>query len=132
MLHTSKTHDLGVKLQIIKIKSIHSPQMDGENKLSRNKYCPYQLLRDYLAVRRSDKSSSEPFFVFRDRSGVTSHNFRLTLKKSITIAGLDSRLYNSHGLCVGRAIDLFAMGVSVETIKKLGRWWSNAIYTNLR
>ena len=53
----------------------------------------------------------------------------VTLIKRI---GLDSSLYQVHGLRSGRATDLCELGVSVETIKKLGQWRSNAVYTYLR
>ena len=37
-----------------------------------------------------------------------------------------------HGLRAGRAVDLLRMGVSFETIKKLGHWKSNIVYEYLR
>ena len=33
-----------------------------------------------------------------------------------------------HGIRLGHVTDLLNLGVSVETIKKLGRWKSNAVY----
>ena len=41
---------------------------------------------------------------------------------------LDPSLYSCQGVRLGYALDLLDMGLSVETIKKMGRWRSNAIY----
>ena len=46
--------------------------------------------------------------------------------------GLDSRLYNTHSLRTGCALDLLKLGLSVETIKKLGRWKSNTVFMYLK
>ena len=43
-----------------------------------------------------------------------------------------SELYLFHGFQSGRASDLLKLGVSVETIKKLGRWHSNAVFRYLK
>ena len=74
----------------------------------------------------------EPFFVFRDRTPVRPLHFREVLRKSLTNVGLEAHLYCSHGLRTGRSVDLLEMGLSVETIKKLGRWTSNAVYQYLK
>ena len=75
---------------------------------------------------------NEPFFIFRDRSPVKPNNFRSVLKLSLEKAGLNPRLYNSHGFRSGRAVDLLAAGISVETIRKFGRWRSGAVYQYLK
>ena len=135
ILHTSKTHNWGSKPQIIKIASVVShPEINSStaDEIVRYRYCPFQMIKEYLQVRKKFKSDSEQFFVFEDRSRVTATHFRDKLKQSISRIGLDDTLYSGHGLCVGRACDLFLMGLTVETIKKLGRWHSNAVYTYLR
>ena len=45
---------------------------------------------------------------------------------------LNADLYNVHSLRIGHCGDLLKMGVSVETIKKIGRWKSNAVFNYLR
>ena len=64
-LHTSKTHWFSNKPQIIKIST--QLQEDGnhlfQNQTS-NKYCLYQLLRNYVEVRRSCGGQHEHFFYF--------------------------------------------------------------------
>ena len=73
----------------------------------------------------------ENFFVFADRTSVKPNNARKILKNLINDLGLDGNNYLFHGLRGGRAVDLYQMGVSVETIKKLGRWRSSAVYNYL-
>ena len=37
-----------------------------------------------------------------------------------------------HGICAGHACDLLDLGLSVEAIKKIGHWRSNAVYKYLK
>ena len=94
--------------------------------------CPYTLLKDYAQRRGKFFSESEPFFVFADKSPVTQRQVTLVLKSCIKKAGFDETLYTGHGLRVGQTSDLYKIGLSVETIKKMGRWRSNAVYHYLR
>ena len=126
MLRTSKTHGLGSKPQIIKISSSLSHKSDAQ------KFCPFLLLQKYLRIRKKYISQDEQFFIFKDRSPVLLCHFRNILANLIKICKLNPRLYSSHSLRSGRASDLLDLGVSVETIKKLGRWRPSSIYTYLR
>ena len=136
ILRSSKMHTKGRKPQIIKISSNKSNQVEqaDEYLLPSNEsieFCPFELVKNYIAVRKLRKNDTEQFFVFRDRSPVKPHHFRNVLKQAITRIGLNSNLYESRGIRAGRSIDLLKMGLSVETIKKIGRWKSNAVYTYL-
>ena len=95
-------------------------------------YCPYQLLRDYIDIRPKFKNPNEPFFVFSDHSPVSPVQMRNTLKMIIALSGFDESLYNCASFRIGRASDMLKMGISVETIKKIGHWRSNAVFTYLR
>ena len=126
ILRTSKTHWRNKKPQIIKLK---------KEIISRNKskaMCLYNALRHYISIRPSFTSIDEQFFVFRDRSPVKSSMVRSLMRKCIELLGIDHTCYSFHGIRAGRSTDLLNMGVSVETIKKLGRWKSNAVYVYLR
>ena len=46
---------------------------------------------------------------------------RAVLKKILTIAGFDADLYLVHVLRSARACYLLKCGLSIETVKKLGR-----------
>ena len=50
----------------------------------------------------------------------------------LTQAGYNSKLYTFHSERSRRALDLLKLGLSVETIKRLGRWKSNAVFRYLR
>ena len=124
VLFSSKTHNESDKPQIIKIKA--------EGQGSDPDCCPFKLIKEYLKVRPRRDTEEEPFFIFKDRSGVKACHFRNMLKNILKICGLNHKMYSSHGICAGRAMQLFELGVSVETIRKLGRWKSSSIYAYLR
>ena len=131
VLRTSKTHWKNMKPQLIKIaaKSAKTKQKHSEhNKL----LCPYQLLRDFSAVRGGFVTVDELFFTFADRSPVTPRNVNNCLCTIIKEAGFDASLYSSHSIRTGRTTDLYDLDLSVETIKKIGRWRSNAVFRYLR
>ena len=116
ILRTSKTHNKGSQLQMVKI----STRPLGSEKKN-NGYCPYELLRDYINIRLKYHCAQEPFFIFRDRSPVTAENFHSTLRILLAAVGFDATNYSGHSFRIGRSSDLMKYGVSVETIKKLGR-----------
>ena len=131
VLRTSKTHGLGVKPQIVKITSTTTG--GAETKITKfpDSRCPYQLLRRYLDIRNPYTTDLEPFFIFSDGSPLQPKHFRKTLKMCLKKAGLDTKLYNTSGFRSGRSVDLWVSGISVESIKKIGRWKTNAVYTYL-
>ena len=75
---------------------------------------------------------NEQFFVYGDRSPVTQEKLRKTLKDMLERMNYNSALYNLHSLRIGQCSDLYKLGLSVETIKKIGLWKSNAVFTYLR
>ena len=74
----------------------------------------------------------EPFFIFRDGAAVRAHQTHATLKLLIRNLSLDPNLYDVHSLCIGRTSDLAKFGYTVEEIKRMGRWKSNAVYRYIR
>ena len=69
ILRTSKTHWTDVKPQRVAISST--------NKWKSPDHCLYKILREFLAVRPPYcTNSSEPFFVFSNRSPVTTEQVR--------------------------------------------------------
>ena len=133
ILGTSKTHWKNNKPQMVKITAVQHYKVSQKTIISDALVCPFTALKNFLNLGRGFTSKHEPFFIFRDGSPVTPDNFRNILKKTLVKAGFDERLYNSHSFCIGRSCDLLKMGVSVETIKKIGRWHgSNPVYTYLK
>ena len=135
ILRSSKTHGRYNCPQLVKISSQDKSDKQGQN--SRRKYislpCPYQLLRDYAAARGPMANpKNDPFFVFAGGIPVKPAQMRGCLKLMIKKAGYDKKLFSVHSFRMGRSEDLLKLGLSVETIKKLGRWKSNAIFKYLR
>jgi hypothetical protein len=69
----------------------------------------------------------------RSRSGLGDSSTRLVskewlrkyIKRSVTIIGLNPKLYSGHSLRAGGATDLFIAKVPYPIIKKFGRWKSD-------
>ena len=125
-LRSSKTHTRGDRPQIIKIKS-----EAAVDKLVKGNFCPFKNLLSYIQMREGFMSNKQ-FFIFGDGSPVKPHHFREVLNECLIKAGYDPSLYSVHGMRSGKALELLHAGVSIETIKKLGRWRSNAVFAYLK
>ena len=132
VLHTLKMHDMDVPPQLIKITTESRARYRGKQPIPKRILpCPYQLLKDYAQMRGGYKNVDEHFFIFSDHSPVRPRHLSICLKMLIHQCGFDESLYGSHSLRIGRTCDLFHLGLSVETIKKLGHWKSNAVFRYL-
>ena len=129
VLHSSKTHWKDSKPQIVKISST-----DGWSKshFTNMGFCLFEIIKMYLDIRKKRQADHEQFFSFSDRSPVKPLHFRFVLRKLIIYLNLDPDIYQVHGFRAGRATDMADMGISVETIKKLGWWKSSAVYNYLQ
>ena len=136
ILRSSKTFGKGSRPQMIKISTkgegAEHKQKNSLKQRSFGKYCPYELLQQYIAVRPKYHDPNEQFFVFRDYSPVTSMHFRSTLHLMLRLMQYDEKLYNCHSFRIGRSSDLMKYGVSVETIKRIRRWRSNIVFAYIR
>ena len=134
ILRTSKTHGKGSKPQMVKISSSrpsNAKMVKNKDALISCKFCPYALLRAYITIRNDIVELNEQFFIFSDGTPVKPHHARTVLSNSLRQIGMRHNLYGFHSFRSGRSQDLLKAGLSVETIKKLGRWKSNSIYTYL-
>ena len=132
ILHTSKTHNRGNKPQTVKI-STTADKPNKSRQMEASKFCPYALLREYSKRQPAYYTDNDQFFVYSDGSPVTPEDFRALLKDMLIEAGYDNHdLFCIHSLRSGRCLDLLKLGLSVETIKKIGRWKSNAVFTYLK
>ena len=127
ILMSSKTHCKGDPPQKVKIS--RSP-LDGKSKQI-DKFCPFQLLRDYMAVRPESRSKDKQFFVLSDNTPVCPAFIYKNLKLILKEAGFDD-YYSFHSFIAGRTQDLLRLGLSVETIKDIGCWKSNAVFAYLK
>ena len=135
ILRTSKMHWKNAPPQLIKISATattdvnpHQPQAEATAKLP----CPYLMLKYYSNIRGGFASNQEPFFIFTDGLPVTPYHVTSCMKKALKDVGFNKKLYSSHSLRSGRSCDLYALGVPINKIKKLGRWTSNAVYKYIR
>ena len=129
ILRTSKTHRLNMKPQLVKITSKRINNMTTKRL---DLPCPFQLLQEFVRIHGNFKNDSEIFFVFSDGSPIKPEKLNNCLKLGLRMAGFNDSLYSSHSLRIGRTCDLFKLGLPVETIKKLGRWRSNAVFKYIR
>ena len=125
VLQTSKTHWKNARPQLVKITQLQVSKS--------RKVCPFQILKKFIEVRPSCRAvNTELFFVMADRSPVRPQQVRNLLCTLFQRLDLNHMVYSPNCFHTGHACHLYQMGVSVETIKKLGRWRSNAVYAYLR
>ena len=126
VLYTSKTHGVETGPQKIKISAVKTP------KLSHKFFCPIESVIRFMSIRGCYTANSEQFFVFRDKSPVKPCHLRTIIRELLDRLGLDGLLYDVHSFRIGRTCDLEKLGYSVDQIKSLGRWKSNAVYRHLK
>ena len=95
------------------------------------RFCPYNLIREYLSIRPKYGKDSEQFFIFSDKSLVTSVNFLSVLRAILEKCEVDPKLYGTHSFRAGRSVDLWKAKVPISVISKLGRWKSNVVFKYL-
>ena len=122
-LFSSKTHGLDRVPQKIK--------MWADN-FSNERHSPFDITNRFSKLRGGYYDDTENYFIYRDRTPVKPANYRKILRKILKGLGLNPRNYDTHSLRIGRATDLMKLGYSVDTIKLLGRWRSNAVFKYIR
>ena len=116
VLYHSKTHTKANYPQKIEITSMNTTF----------KHCPYRIMEEFIKARWKYRRDDEPFLIFRDGIPVKPKHFRAVLSNVIKSLGLDPTLHDPHCLHIGKATDLFKAGHSIESIKMIGCWHSNA------
>jgi len=86
-------------------------------------YCPVALVRQYLTYRGMAQG---PLFVHSDGTTVCREWFTRLLKVNLALAGLDTRVFNTHSFRIGRCTQLVLDKYPDSYIQKLGRWSSTA------
>ena len=124
VLFTSKTHGLYTEPQQIRIWA--------DQTLKNEEFSPFKITREYSNTRGGYRHDTDQFCIFQDGTPVRPRHFRSLLRKVLKLAGLNSSLYDTHSLRIGHATDLRRFGVSVDKIKQLGRWRSNAVFRYIR
>ena len=90
--------------------------------------CPVALLSKYISARGTH---SGPLFCFQDGSPISYSYYRnvFTLLQSFTSLGSK---YHLHSLRIGAATHAASQGIPEETIKRMGRWHSQAVLKYIR
>ena len=134
ILTSSKTHSQGNKPQMVKTaqKPYKSETVKKAGRILASHMNPFEILWIYIQKRPPMKNLCEQFFVFSDNRPVKPEHLRAMLKITLNQLNIPHEYYCLHSTRVGRASDLLDYGLSVETIKKIGRWRSNAVFTYLR
>lgn len=91
--------------------------------------CATKALRRYFDMA---KHVTGPLFQMTDKSPITYTIFSKHLHNVISYLGYDAKLYTSHSFRIGAATHAAKSGFSEDSIKKMGRWKSNAIKNYVR
>ena len=83
----------------------------------------------FLSLRPSE---AEFFFCHANGSPLTRYQFSAVLFKAIHAAGLPVSRFRTHSFRIGCATTLASQGVSIEVIKKFGRWQSDTVNRYIR
>ena len=129
VLYSSKTHSIASRPQ--KVKIVANNKEKTGSYMDRY-FCPFRLIREYLAIRGGFVSDTEPLFVFRDKSPVSPNNARDLLRSLLISIGLNPTWYGMHSLRIGRSTDLVRFGYSLDEVRRFGRWRSNTVYKYIR
>ena len=126
VLYTSKTHGKESKPQKVKITA-HKTEVKPKRF-----FCPFKLMRQFIEERGNYKEDTEPFFIYKSGIGVALANTGSVLKQCIKNLNLRVDSFSFHSLRSGRAQDMVKMGYTIEEIKQVGQWRSNAVYKYLK
>ena len=85
--------------------------------------CPVSALLAYLAIRPSTPGS---LFVKSTGEPLSRTTLIMSIRHTLTDAGLDVSRINGHSFRIGAATTAAQAGISDSTIKSLGRWRSGA------
>lgn len=84
--------------------------------------CPVCALQRYCCIRPKIQGY---MFVHSDGRPVTQTQFSAVLAKAVRMCGFENH-FRSHSFRIGRATQLALEGTSMDIIKRLGRWRSDA------
>ena len=136
VLYSSKTHSRANPLQRIKISA--SDEQESTKKMWEIKgklvrfFCPFNIVRTYISAQGDYINENENFFVFSDKTAVKPKHPNKVLKTCLQRINIDDSLYLVHSLRAGTACDMLKQGHTIDHIKYVGRWKSNAVYKYLK
>ncbi len=105
----------------------HTPKITVHS--SNNLFCPVQALKAYISIRGTHKG---PLFCLADGLPITRHSFSKMLNMCVSFVGLNPTQLTSHSFRIGRATLGLEQGLSMEQIRLMGRWSSDAFRKYLK
>ena len=129
VLRSSKTHSKRDRPQKVTIRA--ADRQDLPKKVH-TFFCPAKIIAEYIQLRPEIEVNEEQFLIFENGLPLKSSQFRNVLRELLAKLDLDPDIYDTHSFRIGRATDLLKFGMSVENIKKIGRWKSNTVFDYLR
>ncbi len=94
-----------------------------------NQYCPVMALKAFLSIRGTQPG---PLFCMSDNLPITRHMFCKVLNQCVSFLGLNSAQLTSHSFRIGRATLGLEQGLTIEQIRLMGRWHSDAFRKYLK
>ena len=136
ILYSSKTHSCANLPQKIKITVQGNGSNPTRHLVRCGKmvafFCPFNIMRTFINLRGGFTSEEENLFIFKDGSPVKPRHPNKVLKTCLKRVNIDHTLYSLHSLRAERACDMLKQGFSIEYIKRIGCWKSNAVYKYLK
>ena len=88
------------------------------------RFCPLYWLRVLRTRQSADAVKNPKNWLFAGAGGrpLAMDYFRIHMKDILARLDLNPDHYNTHSFRIGAATELFRRGISVDIIKKLGRW----------
>ena len=92
--------------------------------------CAPCIMTHFFSSFPSEPTS--PLFRFSSGRLLTYHLYNSIIKRLVQIAGLDPSFYSTHSVRAGAATQAARSGLDPDSIKRLGRWRSQAYLVYLR
>ena len=91
-------------------------------RLDDHRFCPVFWLARMAKLQHRYRNKRNWVFITNHDTPLAMQEFRREFRNTIRLLGLDPSKFNTHSFRIGGATELFRRGVSVDVIKKLGRW----------
>lgn len=98
-------------------------------KSTNNDICAVQNMKNYLQVR---PNTSGQLFCHFSGLPLTRSQFSVVLKKTLALIGEGYDRFNTHSFRIGAATAAAAAGLSLDIIRRAGRWKSDAVKLYIR
>lgn len=128
-VHFDESRSVVFRLKNFKTKQTSSPITIQLTALPEPSFCPVANLKAYLTEFPNQQG---PLFQFKSSMPVNYQFVTSHLNTATSFIGLNPKLYKGHSFRIGAATEAAQRGVPEHTIKKLGRWESDAFKRYIR